>query len=166
MVAKLIIFNGINEQCQNIFVFLYNFLCTFATTKIQIYNSSIMIRSLIIVALGGGMGSALRFLASKFIQDNMSGAFPYPTMAVNIMGCLLIGVFYGLSSRGSLGGDSAKLLLTTGLCGGFTTFSTFCNENLSLMRGGHALATLLYTSGSVVLGFIAVAVGYWIAEKL
>ena len=96
----------------------------------------------------------------------MSGAFPYPTMAVNIMGCLLIGVFYGLSSRGSLGGDSAKLLLTTGLCGGFTTFSTFCNENLSLMRGGHALATLLYTSGSVVLGFIAVAVGYWIAEKL
>ena len=103
-----------------------------------------MIRSLIIVALGGGMGSALRFLASKFVQDNMSGAFPYPTMAVNIMGCLLIGVFYGLSSRGSLGGDSAKLLLTTGLCGGFTTFSTFCNENLSLMRGGHALATLLY----------------------
>ena len=125
-----------------------------------------MIRSLIIVALGGGMGSVLRFLASKFIQDNMSGAFPYHTMAVNIMGCLLIGVFYGLSSRGSLGGDSAKLLLTTGLCGGFTTFSTFCNENLSLMRGGHALATLLYTSGSVVLGVIAVAVGCWIAAKL
>lgn len=125
-----------------------------------------MIRSLIIVALGGGMGSALRFLASKFVQDNMTGIFPYPTMAVNIVGCLLIGVFYGLSSRGSLGGDSAKLLLTTGLCGGFTTFSTFCNENLSLMRGGHALATLLYTGGSVVLGFIAVAVGYWIAEKL
>lgn len=125
-----------------------------------------MIRSLIIVALGGGMGSALRFLASKFVQDNMTGIFPYPTLAVNIVGCLLIGVFYGLSSRGSLGGDSAKLLLTTGLCGGFTTFSTFCNENLSLMRGGHALATLLYTGGSVVLGFIAVAVGYWIAEKL
>lgn len=125
-----------------------------------------MIRSLIIVALGGGMGSALRFLASKFVQDNMTGIFPYPTLAVNVVGCLLIGVFYGLSSRGSLGGDSAKLLLTTGLCGGFTTFSTFCNENLSLMRGGHALATLLYTGGSVVLGFIAVAVGYWIAEKL
>ena len=130
------------------------------------YTILIMIRSLIIVALGGGMGSALRFLASKFVQDNMSGTFPYPTLAVNVVGCLLIGVFYGLSSRGSLGGDSAKLLLTTGLCGGFTTFSTFCNENLSLMRGGHALATLLYTSGSVVLGFIAVAVGYWIAEKL
>lgn len=166
MVAKLIIFNGINEQCQNIFVFLYNFLCTFATTKIQIYNSSIMIRSLIIVALGGGMGSALRFLASKFVQDNMAGIFPYPTLAVNVLGCLLIGIFYGLSSRGNLGGDSAKLLLTTGLCGGFTTFSTFCNENLSLMRGGHAFTTLLYTGGSIMLGFIAVAVGYWIAERV
>lgn len=125
-----------------------------------------MIRSLIIVALGGGMGSALRFLASKFVQDNVSGIFPYPTLAVNVIGCLLIGIFYGLTSRGNLGGDSVKLLLTTGLCGGFTTFSTFCNENLSLMRGGHAFTTLLYTSGSVVLGFIAVAVGYWIAERV
>ena len=125
-----------------------------------------MIRSLIIVALGGGMGSALRFMASKFVQDNMAGIFPYPTLAVNIIGCLLIGLFYGMSSRGNLGGDSAKLLLTTGLCGGFTTFSTFCNENLSLMRGGHALTTLLYTGGSIMLGFIAVAVGYWIAERV
>lgn len=125
-----------------------------------------MIRSLIIVALGGGMGSALRFLASKFVQDNMTGLFPYPTLAVNVIGCLLIGIFYGLSSRGSLGGDSAKLLLTTGLCGGFTTFSTFCNENLSLMRGGHAFTILLYTGGSIMLGFIAVAVGYWIAERV
>ena len=167
MVAKLVIFNGINEHWLNIFCFFVSFsvyLCS--SIFLHHYTILIMIRSLIIVALGGGMGSALLFLASKFVQDNMSGAFPYPTMAVNIMGCLLIGVFYGLSSRGSLGGDSAKLLLTTGLCGGFTTFSTFCNENLSLMRGGHALATLLYTSGSVVLGFIAVAVGYWIAEKL
>ena len=105
-----------------------------------------MIRSLIIVALGGGMGSALRFLASKFVQDNMAGIFPYPTLAVNVLGCLLIGIFYGLSSRGNLGGDSAKLLLTTGLCGGFTT--------------------LLYTGGSIMLGFIAVAVGYWIAERV
>ena len=125
-----------------------------------------MIRSLIIVALGGGMGSALRFMASKFVQDNMAGIFPYPTLAVNIIGCLLIGLFYGMSSRGNLGSESAKLLLTTGLCGGFTTFSTFCNENLSLMRGGHALTTLLYTGGSIMLGFIAVAVGYWIAERV
>ncbi len=165
MRAKLVIFNGINEQCHNIFIFLYKILLNFATLKHKIHILQ-MLRSLILVALGGGMGSALRFLASKVVQDNMSGFFPYPTMVVNILGCLLIGLFYGLSSRGNLGGDSVRLLLTTGLCGGFTTFSTFCNENLSLMRGGHAFATLLYAGGSVMLGFIAVAVGYWIAERV
>ena len=118
-----------------------------------------MIRSLIIVALGGGMGSALRFLASKFVQDNMTGVFPYPTLAVNVVGCLLIGVFYGLSSRGSLGGDSAKLLLTTGLCGGFTTFSTFCNEGLALMRGDHFVLAALYASASLFIGLLAVQAG-------
>lgn len=125
-----------------------------------------MIRSIIFVALGGGLGSALRFIVSKLVQDNMPGIFPYPTLTVNLLGCLLIGLFYGMSARGNIGNDSVKLLLTTGLCGGFTTFSTFCNENLSLMRGEHAFATLLYTGGSVILGFIAVAVGYWIAERV
>ena len=165
MVAKLVIFNGINEQCCDIFDFLYKFLLNFVASKHKTHFVN-MIRSLILVALGGGVGSALRFLISKIVQDNIVGFFPYPTMVVNILGCLLIGLFYGLSSRGNLGGDSARLLLTTGLCGGFTTFSTFCNENLSLMRGGHAFAAMLYAGGSVMLGFIAVAVGYWIAERV
>lgn len=124
-----------------------------------------MIRTLLVVALGGGIGSALRFIVSKAVSENMDGTFPYPTFAVNIAGCLLIGLFYGLSSRGSLGGNSVKMLLTTGLCGGFTTFSTFCNENLALLRGGNAVAALLYAGLSVMLGFMAVAAGYWIAER-
>lgn len=125
-----------------------------------------MIRTLLIVALGGGVGSALRFGVSKVVAENVGGAFPYPTLAVNIIGCLLIGLFYGMSSRGSLGGNSVKMLLTTGLCGGFTTFSTFCNENITLLRGGNAIATLLYAGLSVMLGLLAVAVGYWIAERV
>ena len=124
-----------------------------------------MIRTLLIVALGGGMGSALRFLVSKIVAENMGGTFPYPTFAVNMAGCLLIGLFYGMSSRGSLGGNSVKALLTTGLCGGFTTFSTFCNENITLLRGGNAMGALLYAGLSVMLGFLAVAAGYWIAER-
>ena len=124
-----------------------------------------MIRTLFIVALGGGIGSALRFAATKMIQDNVGGTFPCPTLAVNIVGCLLIGLFYGLSVRGHLGGDSAKMLLTTGLCGGFTTFSTFSNESLALMRGGHAIVALAYAGCSVVLGVAAVAAGYWISER-
>ena len=125
-----------------------------------------MIQSVLYVALGGALGSAARFVVSRLVQEHVSTPFPLPTMAVNIVGCLLIGLVYGFAARHEGLGDGMKLFLTVGFCGGFTTFSTFCNENLSLMRGGHALATLLYTSGSVVLGFIAVAVGYWIAEKL
>ena len=124
-----------------------------------------MIRTLFIVALGGGLGSALRFMVSKIVAENTNGTFPYPTLAVNIAGCLLIGLFYGLSSRGNLGGNSVRILLTTGLCGGFTTFSTFCNENLALLRGGNAVAALLYACVSIVAGFVAVAAGYWIAER-
>ena len=125
-----------------------------------------MIRTLLIVALGGGVGSALRFWVSKVVAGNLDGTFPYSTFTVNIVGCLLIGLFYGLSSRGNLGGSSAKMLLTTGLCGGFTTFSTFCNENLALLRGGRTIIALLYASVSIVLGFFAVAAGYWIAERV
>ncbi len=123
-----------------------------------------MIRTLLIVALGGGIGSALRFMVSKIVTENMNSTFPYPTFAVNIGGCLLIGLFYGLSSHGNLGGNSVRMLLTTGLCGGFTTFSTFCNENLALLRGGNIIAAALYAGLSIVLGFMAVAAGYWIAE--
>ena len=125
-----------------------------------------MIRTTLIVALGGGVGSALRFLVSKFVQDNMSGTFPYHTFAVNIVGCLLIGFFYGLAVRGHLGNSTTTLLLTTGLCGGFTTFSTFCNENLSLLRGDNALVALLYVVSSLVCGLLAVFLGYTIVEKL
>lgn len=71
-----------------------------------------MLRTLLIVALGGGVGSALRYAVSKFVQDNMSGAFPYHTFAVNIVGCLLIGLFYGLAARGHLGNNTTTLLLT------------------------------------------------------
>ena len=124
-----------------------------------------MIRTMLIVALGGGIGSALRFAVGRCLQDHVAGAFPLPTFVVNVAGCLLIGLFYGLSLRGSLGGSSAKTLLTTGLCGGFTTFSTFCNENLALLREGRTLTAFAYAGCSVALGFAAVAAGYWIAER-
>ena len=125
-----------------------------------------MLRTLLIVALGGGVGSALRYAVSKFVQDNMSGAFPYHTFAVNIVGCLLIGLFYGLAARGHLGNNTTTLLLTTGLCGGFTTFSTFCNEGLSLLRGDASALAFAYIVLSVVAGFAAVAAGLWAGRKM
>lgn len=110
----------------------------------------------LIIALGGGIGSALRYAVSKFVQDSTNGAFPYHTFAVNIVGCLLIGLFYGLAARGHLGNNATTLLLTTGLCGGFTTFSTFCNENIALV----------YVASSVFCGLLAVMLGYLIIENI
>ena len=118
----------------------------------------------LIIALGGGIGSALRYAVSKFVQDSTNGAFPYHTFAVNIVGCLLIGLFYGLVARGHLGNNTTTLLLTTGLCGGFTTFSTFCNENIALLRGDNALTALVYVASSVFCGLLAVALGYLIID--
>lgn len=118
----------------------------------------------LIIALGGGIGSALRYAVSKFVQDSTNGAFPYHTFAVNIVGCLLIGLFYGLAARGHLGNNTTTLLLTTGLCGGFTTFSTFCNENIALLRGDNALTALVYVASSMFCGLLAVALGYLIID--
>lgn len=120
----------------------------------------------LIIALGGGIGSALRYAVSKFVQDSTNGAFPYHTFAVNIVGCLLIGLFYGLAARGHLGNNATTLLLTTGLCGGFTTFSTFCNENIALLRGDNAFVALVYVASSVFCGLLAVMLGYLIIEIL
>lgn len=117
-----------------------------------------MIRNIIFVAIGGALGSVVRYLVSKWINDLSSTSFPFGTMAVNITGCLLIGIFYGLTERWGLSGEM-KLLLTVGFCGGFTTFSTFMNESLSLLRLDNILYAALYAGGSVALGLIAVFIG-------
>lgn len=117
-----------------------------------------MIRNIIFVALGGAFGSVTRYLASKWINDLSSSSIPLGTMAVNITGCLLIGIFYGLTEKWGLSGEM-KLLLTVGFCGGFTTFSTFMNESLSLIRFDNAVYAALYAGGSIALGLIAVFVG-------
>ena len=117
-----------------------------------------MIRNILFVALGGAIGSALRYIISKWINDAIDGSFPLGTMVVNIIGCLFIGLFYGMTERFGLKGE-ATLLLTVGFCGGFTTFSTFMNENLSLLRFGNFAYAALYTGGSVAIGLFAVYLG-------
>ncbi len=117
-----------------------------------------MIKNILLVAFGGAVGSVLRYLVSKWLQEASSAAFPVGTLVVNVVGCLLIGLIYGTSDRWGISGPM-RLLLTVGFCGGFTTFSTFMNESLSLMRADNLLPLALYASLSVGLGLVAVWAG-------
>ena len=123
-----------------------------------------MLRNILFVALGGAIGSVLRFLLSKWLQGSVVTAFPVGTLVVNLLGCLMIGVFYGLFDRGALLDANLKLFFTVGICGGFTTFSTFCNESLHLFRSDNILYGALYAGGSVFLGLIAVFLGVHLAK--
>lgn len=113
-----------------------------------------MLRNILLVALGGAIGSVCRYLLSCM---NVA-SWPWGTFAVNILGSLVIGLLVGLASKGIVSPEM-KLLLITGFCGGFTTFSTFANESFSMMRAGDALQMALYVGASVVVGILAVWVG-------
>ena len=117
------------------------------------------LRNVVLVAVGGGFGSVARYLVSRFAM----GAFPWGTFAVNIIGSLLIGLLTGLVAKGTLSTEM-RLLLITGFCGGFTTFSTFANESFAMHKAGDVLIAALYVSASVFVGIVAVYVGLHISK--
>lgn len=123
-----------------------------------------LLRSILLVAMGGALGSVGRFLLSKAVQEHAATAFPVATFAVNVVGCFVIGLVYGLSLRGNEPAGDTKLLLATGFCGGFTTFSTFMNEGSALMKDEHYTYMMLYFFGSLALGLIAVLSGHQLAK--
>ncbi len=119
-----------------------------------------MIKDLLLVGLGSGLGGMCRYLVSQLLVTTQNG-FPWGTFTVNIVGSLLIGLLWGLSSRLPSLSPALTLLFMVGFCGGFTTFSTFSREGLSLLQMQNYTLFLLYTLGSVVLGILAVMVGYF-----
>lgn len=120
-------------------------------------------KEVLLVCIGSFFGGGARFLVTKAIQSCVTISFPWGTMVVNVVGCFLIGLLSGWALHEQLS-PTAKLVLVTGFCGGFTTFSTFMNENLLLSRDGAFLAAVLYTLASLALGLLAVVLGYQLSK--
>jgi CrcB protein len=118
-----------------------------------------MVRNILLVGFGGGIGSIARFLCQKYLVSGSFVPFPAGTFAVNVSGCLLIGLFYGLALKGNWMSPEWRLLLTTGFCGGYTTFSAFAYENVQMLRTGNLLIAFIYIAASVLLGIAAVFAG-------
>lgn len=119
-----------------------------------------MIKNILLVALGGAAGSACRYLVGRVVNIT---DFPIATLAVNLLGCMLIGFLVGIIDRNFLSPEF-KLLLISGFCGGFTTFSTFANESLAMIKAGDLLLSGLYIGISVILGILAVWLGLQLAK--
>lgn len=116
-----------------------------------------MLKNLLLVGLGGGIGSVLRYSASLLINIKY---FPWPTFAVNIAGSFIIGLIFAACIKDEVFLNNWKLFLATGICGGFTTFSAFSLENMGLLQSGKIGMALTYIGLSIVLGIAATFLGY------
>jgi len=119
-----------------------------------------MLKHLLLIGTGGFIGSVARYLVSRLNNRIDWLSIPIGTLTVNVLGSLLIGFLIGISEKSPILTVEWRMFLMVGLCGGFTTFSSFSGENLMLMRNGQFLSLFLYTGLSILLGFTAVYLGY------
>ena len=123
-----------------------------------------MLKSILIVGIGSFFGGALRYSISALMRNIITSGFPWGTLLVNLIGCFAFGTIFALFDKQGSASSSWCLLLTTGLCGGFTTFSTFANESMHMLQNNNWSGFLCYAATSLVVGLLLVALGYWIVK--
>jgi CrcB protein len=124
------------------------------------------IQSLLLVGAGGFLGSVTRYFVSRTIDTNFNRIFPYGTLTVNILGAFLLGIIYAIALKKTGSSETIKLLLGTGFCGGFTTFSTFAWENLQLISQKNSFEAFAYILASLVIGIVAVWAGFSLVKAI
>lgn len=123
-----------------------------------------MLKSLLIVGAGSFVGGALRYCVSILMKAVCGQAFPWGTLLVNLLGCFVFGLIFALFGKWNAQSSSWLLFLTTGLCGGFTTFSAFAHESVQLLQNGELFAFFCYVFVSVAFGLFLMGLGYWVAK--
>jgi len=125
-----------------------------------------MIRSLIMVFVGGGLGSVVRFSLGRWINSLHTHHFPWGTLLANILACFILGLVIGLADHRQLFSPNTRLFWTVGFCGGFSTFSTFSHETIYLIQGGFSITSLIYMIFSLLFCVAAVYGGLFAGEQL
>jgi len=115
------------------------------------------------IGIGGFIGTVCRYLLSLFVQNKFLSTFPFGTMSVNIIGCFLIGIIYALSDRGNISVE-CRLFIATGILGGFTTFSSFSNETVGMLRDSQYGYAILYVLSTVIIGILATFAGIFLIK--
>ena len=124
-----------------------------------------MLFDIILVFCGGGAGSIVRFLLGRWVNAWHNHHFPFGTLAVNVVACLVLGFVVGIADHRQLISPSARLFWTVGFCGGFSTFSTFSAETLTLIQSGFHFSTFVYIVSSLVLCLAGTFAGIYLGEN-
>ena len=125
-----------------------------------------MLRAILLVGLGSAGGGIMRYLVGKWTHSLISTSFPLGTMIVNVLGCFVIGLIYCIFSKNTPADANMQLLLATGFCGGFTTFSSFMHENYVMLENGNILQLAIYIGLSVILGILALYLAIYLIKSV